>query len=384
MEHVAPTTKPRRNGIITGRAVRELLSDLISLPSPSREEARAVRYLCAWFRRFGQRVDVQTVSRNRHNVIVSTDLGNTTRVLLNTHIDTVPAERREQLTPTVRSGWMYGRGACDAKGSVAAMSLAFLALAQEPDRVSVDVTLAVMVGAEDSGDGVARFVKGRRAQFACAVVGEPTGLAIALRQSGYLEFGIVAESLACHAFDPIGDQAIVGLARVVVNLESIVQKTYPKSVKLFVRWINGGGPDEFWRTRQRCEVRIMVNPESDRDMLDFEARLRAEVGRAKLENTGIRFRVTKTDWDSGITARRRCLGAKLLTKGLKSQNLRVEFSHLPSWTDGSTLFSVGVPTVVFGPGRLRDAHTRHERVSLAEVRQAAIAIVEGVRGLRGL
>ena len=56
---------------------------------------------------------------------------------------------------------------------------------------------------------------------------------------------------------------------------------------------------------------------------------------------------------------------------------------LPSWTDGARLCAAGIPTVVFGPGSLKDAHTLQEKVNIKDVRDASLAIAGAIMNWHG-
>src|SRR5690349_19120863 len=110
---------------------RKLLADLIALPSvnpgflPSRHphagEGRVVEFLAAITAGAGLDVEFQKYAPRRVNLIARLQpVGKIKRtILLAPHLDTVNVADEKQFTPAVRGGKMYGRGACDTKGSVA-------------------------------------------------------------------------------------------------------------------------------------------------------------------------------------------------------------------------------------------------------------------------
>jgi len=353
----------------------KLLQELVSIASSSGDEYRAACFVENYLLRHGIRVRRQQVQSNRFNLVAS--IGRRTRrphILFNTHIDTVPAFARKALCPSLRGGLLYGRGACDAKGNVAAMAAAFLALAQQPLRDRPHLTLAIMVGEENSGDGVARFTRSYR-DFNWAVVGEPTGLGIARTQSGYMELEIEVFSSPCHGFDPISEQSAVALAALVRDCREMVNdlsRQYPHS--LFVRSFAGGGDDSFWYTRPYCRARLLFNPFPDstqRAVIDGVRRLARRIEHLY---SGTRIKATVVDADNGLTTSKRSQSVRALCSGLRAIGEKPAFPHLPSWTDGSTLNDVGIETVIFGPGDLKNAHTNAECVPILEVEKAALVL----------
>src|SRR2546423_15374112 len=96
----------------------ELTRKLIDIPSVSGDELEVGRFIASHLERLGYRVELQEVERERANVIATT--GARPRVVLSTHMDTVP--------PHIAAGedeeYIHGRGACDAKGIIAAQLMA--------------------------------------------------------------------------------------------------------------------------------------------------------------------------------------------------------------------------------------------------------------------
>lgn len=86
---------------------------------------------------------------------------------------------------------------------------------------------------------------------------------------------------------------------------------------------------------------------------------------------GTRLTVTLADADNGFTTPSRSDSVRALSRALRRVGLKVRFPHLPSWTDGSTLSEMGIETVIFGPGNLKDAHTNSELVRISDVEKAA-------------
>jgi len=295
--------------------------------------------------------------------------------LLNTHVDTVPSYSGQGLQPRSDGTFVYGRGACDAKGSVVAMLLAFLAISRCV-RTEIPLTLALMVGEENSGDGVERFVK-QGNKFAWAIVGEPTELQIVNRQAGYVEFAIEAHSVRCHAFDPIADQSIVGVAELVSELNRSLRR-FRNNVHTFVRWLRGGRSDSFWYTRPSCTASILINTMADADIPAIVRRARLLTNDLNRKYRNMRLTLRVEDSDTGVHLPASFEGIRVLSSALRRLGRRGRTASLPSWTDGSTLAAAGIPTVIFGPGALRHAHTETERVRINDVRAAAMGIAVAV------
>lgn len=357
-------------------APNKLLLNLVRIPSESRHEFRAACFLESRMRSYGIRIKRQHVGKHRFNLIASIGRKDTgPRVLFNTHIDTVPAFSRTELCPKLRCGRLYGRGSCDTKASVVAMTTAFVALSRLPLADCPNLTLAVMVGEEDSGDGVARFIKSRPS-FDWAVVGEPTQLGIACTQSGYIEVRVDAKSYPCHGFDPINHQAAIALSQMITECQALCKRLSRKHPhNLFIRSMTAGPDNAFWYTRPLASATILINvfPDATRREVLRELHMLAKQIEKRL--VGTKLAITLMEWDNGISTPRNAFSVQSLSRGLSALNIPPRCCHLPSWTDGSTLSDFGIETVIFGPGNLKDAHTSTERVQLSEVEKAASALI---------
>ena len=143
---------------ITLPRIQKLLSKLIRIPSPSGEETTLLRFIETYLNRRGLSVERQIVTKNRYNIFVRGGDPKQPSVLLNTHVaddGSAVHTAADSIPRRARGDIIYGRGSCDAKGSVAAMLLAFVAVRQlsRGKHVPVDVCLNCQRD-ENSGDGM--------------------------------------------------------------------------------------------------------------------------------------------------------------------------------------------------------------------------------------
>jgi acetylornithine deacetylase len=130
-------------------------------------------------------------------------LGEGPALLLDSHLDTVPPAAgwtRDPWEVESRAGRVYGLGSNDAKAAVAAMTAAFLAFREAA--LPFSLVLALVEGEETRGHGTEAVLAelARRGQpLAGAVLGEPTGLDVAVAQKGLMVLELIAHGDACHA-----------------------------------------------------------------------------------------------------------------------------------------------------------------------------------------
>lgn len=358
---------------ITNKKIEEFLSKLISISSQSGNEKKAMTYIESILKKNNILFEKQQVSKGRYNLIVSKGKSDTPGILFNTHVDTVPIYKEAQLIPVKRKGLIFGRGACDAKGSVTSMLMAFLALASTYEFKNISLTLALMVGEENSGDGVATFVKSYK-NYKCAIIGEPTGLKISNSQAGYVEILLESTAENGHAFAPISDQSTILMMKALNNLFEHIDKNGKGFKKGFVRWIEGGSRDTFWYTRPTCKSSILINTNPKESPQALVKQIRKIINNVNKSAIRAKLKLNAEDWDKGIHVNNHFWGVRFLENALKQYDYPLEKVSLPSWTDGSTIFSKHIPTIIFGPGDLMDAHTLHEHVKIKEIRIAALCL----------
>lgn len=174
----------------------EILERLVATPSVSGDESRIADFVARYARGLGARVE-----RSGNNVWFAFGAGNGPRLLFNSHLDTVPpcaGWTGDPLKPRWAGRRLYGLGANDAKGAVAAM-LAFAAgLARDASRVPGEVVFALTAEEEIGGANGIASVLDAVGKVDAAVVGEPTGLEACTAQRGMLILKCIAHGVSGH------------------------------------------------------------------------------------------------------------------------------------------------------------------------------------------
>lgn len=170
----------------------QLLTSLIDISSPTGKEGRLGEYLEDVLKRMGFRVTRQHLSQDRFNLLARKD--SRCRVLFCTHLDTVSP----QLPSSLSGGVIRGRGACDAKGALAAMVLAAKQLLEEG---AAEPGLLFVVGEEKDSDGARRAAE-LEVESEYLILGEPTNNRVAAGQKGSLVFRIEVVGQSAHSACP--------------------------------------------------------------------------------------------------------------------------------------------------------------------------------------
>src|SRR5690242_2572196 len=209
----------------------QILKDLVAIPSVNPMcatsepvERQLADYLEVVLRRAGIDCERQTVSAGRDNVIGivhPTANGSEKGVMFNSHMDTVPVANMsiDPFDPVVKNGLLFGRGACDAKASIAAMVTAVIEYAERPLRPT-PVLFAAMADEEFSFAGSWKLIEKDWPVDAC-VVGEPTQLASVIAHKGVVRWRVRVFGRSAHGATPeLGHSAIYDGARVALALET--------------------------------------------------------------------------------------------------------------------------------------------------------------------
>jgi acetylornithine deacetylase/succinyl-diaminopimelate desuccinylase-like protein len=372
--------------------IEKLLCDLIALPSvnpaflpenhPDAGEGRVAAFLAVAARQAGLEVQLQKVRPGRANVLARLAPAGKVkgRILLAPHMDTVAAHSTGQFTPRRRGGRLYGRGACDTKGSIAAMLAALLALARNgPRPAATEIVFAGLID-EENGQLGSRALAASGWKADLAIVGEPTRLKIVTAHKGSLWLRLETRGKAAHGACPhLGRNAVHLMARVVDLLETeyarrLQARRHPLlgCATVSVGSIAGGSQPNI--VPARCQATV------DRRSLPGEtvASVRAEMGEFLRRHA---LRASVHDMKCGVcppleTDPRLSLVRQFLQVARQKEPVGVNY-----FCDAAILAGAGIPSVVFGPGDIAQAHTADEWIGLPSLEKAAACLLKFLQSL---
>ena len=361
------------------------LEDLIRIQSvnpffgeDARGEWEIAGYVERRCREAGLKVHRQPVSPGRENVVAELRVGHPENALLfEAHMDTVSLGSMENpLEPTYVGDRLYGRGACDTKGSLAAMLHAVEECARNPEQLSSDVVLCAAVDEERAFEGILAFIDSD-VSVAGAVVGEPTDLGIVVAHKGCARFRLTTRGKAAHSSVPHeGDNAIYRMAEVMEVIKEDVEGgladlDHPLvgPPTIVVSTIRAGTQINIVPEECAIEVdRRIVPGEDAREVLDGILKTLQE----RLHGSNVHFDAEELllDWPLDTppeSATARCAQRVASEMGLEDRLHGVAYG-----SDASKLQQLkGVPSIVFGPGSIAQAHSGEEWVPAEHVERAA-------------
>lgn len=376
--------------------VVSLLSQLVQIPSvnpmgrpiagPEFLEQRVSDFLCEQLQALDVPWERVEIEPHRANILARLEgtPGQPT-VVLDAHQDTVPIDGMviPPFSGEVREGKLWGRGSCDVKGGLAAMLAAFARLCVERPSPRPTVVCTFTCDEEATSIGINHLTRSwtsdSRYQLLptppdIAIVAEPTSLDAVVAHRGAVRWQLSTTGRACHSSNPAaGINAIYRMGRVLEHLSAFAEwlpTSRPEHplcgpATLSVGLISGGisvnaVPDrctiEIDRRVLPGELREDVIPEVEaylKDRLDFPVEHAAPFV----------FSPPLGDDLNGLWADR-LISAIAPVVGAK-QKIGVAYG-----THASRFAAVGVPSVVFGPGDIAQAHTKDEWICVDQLRHA--------------
>ncbi|HET9904323.1 MAG TPA: ArgE/DapE family deacylase [Xanthobacteraceae bacterium] len=365
-----------------------LVSEAVRIPSVSGHEREVGAYFATALARRGIETTVQEVEGDSVNVVGRLKGAKPgPRLLFQGHMDTVPAYgHAEAFSGVVRDGKIFGRGACDMKGPLAAVVEAIGLVKSLAIPLRGEVVVACTADEESQKKGIVRLLEsGLKADMAVSV--EPTNMRIALAQKGCASLRLSTFGEAGHGSRPEGKaNAIRRMATVVAALDGMEPATceLPGIGRIAttnnVGVISGGRM--FMVVPDRCDIWIdhrMLPGETQSDALRrFEAFADALSAR---EGFAVEVALERQDWSWPPLVARGLKGTRIPPDApvvrLLAAAAREVLGEAPpfciqdAWCETDFLVNdAGIPTVNFGPGRMEIAHSDHEHIAIADMRDA--------------
>jgi acetylornithine deacetylase len=314
--------------------VFELTRRLIDIPSVTGDELAVGQFLSNYLEQLGYRVERYEVTPDRFNVIATTEAS--PRLVFSTHMDTVP--------PFIESSedeeFIYGRGACDAKGIMAAQIFAAQRLRDEGVN---EVGLLFMVD-EELGSLGAQAVNKHPLARECRYLinGEPTDSRLATGTKGSVRAVITTEGRAAHsAYPEAGESAIEKLLDILQDIRAC-------------EW-----PEDGFFGTTTCNIGVIGG--------GTRPNVIADKARAELQiRLGIDIEHVKRVLEDVVSTRGRV--------EYSSAHNPVRLFSVPGFEECVVRFTTDVPylsqwgkPLLIGPGSILDAHTDHERILKKEL-----------------
>ncbi len=365
----------------------ELARALVQIPSISGKEGlRISEFMADWLRGAGLESGLQFVGEGRANVHARLNgQSSGPRLLLNGHLDTKPADNMTiaPFAGEIRNGRLYGRGSCDMKGPVAAEMIAMKAIARSGVNLRGTLIFGSEVGEDGGGWRISDLLDG---PGACdvGICGEPTKLELHVGCRGVYPLKLRTIGRATHTGTAYtGINAIQKMCAIIPALYEL--PCFHRSDPVWGRSpinamiISGGGkvsasvPDE-------CECRFDIRLNPDLPPAELDQAIAMTLDRLRAADTELRVEVEKVV-NYGGTVFEPLAATSLPTDDPLVGQVASAISHVlgtpprlagfPGGCSITPMADRGIPSVVFGPGNLEQAHSVDEWIDIDEIYQAA-------------
>jgi acetylornithine deacetylase len=371
--------------------VNSVLTHLVKIESINPElvvggggEAKIALYVAEFFRSAGLKTRTQKYGKQRANVIgILRGKGGGKSLMLNGHLDTVGvAGMKAPFSARVEKGRLYGRGAQDMKGGIAAALVAVTALAQE-SRLRGDVVVAAVADEEYKSLGTRALVK--EIETDAAIVLEPTALEIAIAHKGFVWAEIETIGKSAHGSLPReGVDAIALMGRILVGIENLQAKLEAASGhpllghgSVHASIISGG--QELSSYPAQCKLSLERRILPGEDASTFQRELMEVISQCTDQDSKFRARVVMGYSALALeTAPEAPIALTLMNCAKETVGASSRFGAQSFWTDAALLNEAGIASVLFGPGGA-GMHSAVEYVNLEEVALCAETLVQCAR-----
>lgn len=357
--------------------MKELLKKLVQAQTTSETgELASAQIISAEFARFGMESEIDSWESNRANIIARVkSSGQKAALLFACHHDVVgPGEAPWQYPPfgaVEIDGKIYGRGSTDMKGGIAAAVTAICGIVDSDTKLQGDIIFVAAAGEETDSAGAARFVENCDwlPELAGVIIPEPTDFSIVTAHRGMLWLEVKTGGKSAHGSAPeLGVNAITSMRHFLNELEKydISAKSHELlgRCSMSVNTIAGGKtlnvvPD-------KCVVGIDIRTIPGANHRDIVADIKAIFEKLKSENSQFEAEVS-------IIRQVRSMETDSKSDFVKDFCSSVGMDKTQAvgfTTDGPQFASLGVPVVIFGPGKPHLCHKPDEYIEIADLERA--------------
>jgi acetylornithine deacetylase/succinyl-diaminopimelate desuccinylase-like protein len=369
-------TRKVHRRMISPRSVVELAQALVRIPSVNPQgshslentgEKRIAEWLAMFLEGLGAQVELREVLPNRPNVVAHWpgDRRGKPKLLFAPHTDTVGVEGMsiDPFGGELRDGRIWGRGASDTKGSMAAMLWALRDARERLPGLSHEIWFAGLMSEETSQHGSKALAAQERFDF--VIAGEPTELNVVHTHKGSAFLDLTTHGVAGHAASPqLGENAIGKMLHVLQFIRDELAPEFAKqtdavlgSSTLSIGTIRGGTKTNVIPDRCTASVDLRFVPAHFRTTIVEEIGARLRRVCPDLEFSATPAPPLRTDPTHPLIATLQECGSKLV--------------GAPWFCDACYFAERGMPAIALGPGSIAQAHTKDEFIRVEELERGA-------------
>jgi acetylornithine deacetylase/succinyl-diaminopimelate desuccinylase-like protein len=361
--------------------VTELLQKLIRIPSVNPDgdpgtdqtcEANLAAWLTPWLAELGYKVTLEEIKPHRPNLIARAPGSmDRPRILLGPHLDTVGVGGMsiDPFSGELRDGCIWGRGASDTKGPMAAMLWSLYECRDLLESLPVAVDFVGFMAEESGQWGSKEFAARYGGDYEFALVGEPTSLDLVHVTKGALWATLEAEGVAAHSSQPErGDNAILKLTRCLDLLDRELREDLTAYVHpilnhptLNIGVIAGGTRANIVPAHAEAQIDIRTVPQ----LIETQSAL------AFVEQFLAKHQLPLTISNTVENPPMEVAADHPWMQRILEVHPSSKAVGAPWFSDAAHLSAAGLPSICIGPGSIDQAHTKDEFISKTDLEDGA-------------
>jgi len=354
--------------------MKNLLSKLIQAQTTAdKGELAAAEIIASELKRFGIDSRIDSWDKTRANITAQVkSTGRKGALLFACHLDVVPPGEANWQNPPFAAveseGRIYGRGSADMKGGIAAIVNAIGEIADSGTKLQGDIILFGAAGEETDSCGTKRFVRdyGWLPELAGVVLPEPTDFEIITAHRGMLWLKVETFGKAAHSSTPqLGVNAIASMKSILNELENFKIRFEPHELlgecSMSVNTIAGGKAMNI--VPDKCDIGIDFRTVPKQNHLDIIDDLQKTFAKLKQKSPQFEAAVSVIRQVGALETDSNCDFVRAFCSAVGiTETTAVGFT-----TDGPFFASLGLPVVIFGPGKPHLAHKPDEYIDISDV-----------------
>lgn len=382
---------------------------LCSLINNAQNEEKNIYFLSKQLKQIGFKVEerniVKSISKDKFyakikpsgktNIVATNGSRKTSKtIILNTHIDVVPAPKNLFL-PKAEKGIIYGRGSCDALGQVVLILCTLKRLVKQNDVKNLKIVACFVTGEETGGNGTLSLIYEKILSDACIVL-EPTNLKFHVACRGGLWFEIRLFGKATHMAEIEKGANTISASAYIINrlekYESLMKKNavnplfknYENPTPLNVGCIQGGefhatvpatttikGGIGFLPGKKTTQIKKDLRENVETALKEFQTKKGKKIN-YKLIFNGVHNEPYELPIDEEIV--------KTLKKTLKRYENNKNLTGFNASCDARLYYlKAHIPTLVFGAGKLKFAHSSTEQIKIKDIQKGASILTKLIK-----
>ncbi|MBT2582815.1 M20 family metallopeptidase [Planococcus sp. ISL-109] len=347
------------------------------------EENEIAQHIYDLFKKEGINTELKEIELHRPNVygFVGEDTGKT--IMLNGHTDTVPALGMEDaFQPVIKLGRIYGRGALDMKGAIAAMMMSLILIKRSGIKLDGKAIFTGVIDEEKRSQGAEKMADQEYPKADVAIVGEPTNLDIMYGHKGMEWIEITVYGQSGHGSTPnAGKNAIHIATDLIMKIrENLIPKLKERAHPILgeptvnIGKIQGG--DDPNVIPGLCKIQLDRRWVPEETIESMQKDIHDLIDEMKVNDPTLEITTRRMSEATGThsplyTSPDHPFVADL-TEAIKVVTSRKpKYGVFQGWSDGAHLSRKGTTTLVCGPGELSLAHSAKESIEIEEIIKAA-------------